>query len=128
MKKACLENNLSKVKFLIYVGADPNGINDYNSSPSFQPFEFSSHIAISAEKHDAKILNFLLLKGANPNFTEGDETTPIAVAVSANNLKGTKSLLQAGANPWHTTKWSVIDQANSLGFRNLATQIQPLVQ
>ena len=128
MSQACSDNNFPRVQHLFWLGADPLGAGDCNTSLMSQPHEFTSHVMVATSHPDCRILRYLLSKGAAPDMSEGDGTTPLAMAVNNHNVEAVKLLLAAGANPNYKTNWTAADQAKALGFSDIVDIVKPYLR
>lgn len=81
-------NRFSIAAFLLERGANINAKND-------KDLETVLHLAIRTK--DAKLLEFALNNGADPNIQDKNGKTPLHLAAIANDLKVAKQLIQTGA-------------------------------
>ena len=85
--KACIEQNLQKVKKLINNGVDVNYVCDD-----------SSVLLQSTVKSNSTIVAFLLSRSANVNFKNKSNETPLMIAAQTRNINIIELLLSCGAN------------------------------
>jgi hypothetical protein len=95
MFRATRDGDLSKVKRLIGLGADPTGIKDYTAGELYM--EFTSPLMVAVENRDHKMMDFLLTSGADPNFVEGSMWTPLMCAIENKDEYAVAQLLRHGA-------------------------------
>ena len=96
---ALFRDNLTKkeindeiVETLVLNGADVNTTSDLDLTKS-------TPLHKTVELKNIKLINLLLLHGANPNQPNSDGQTPLHIAVSSGNLEITELLLKHKANP-----------------------------
>jgi hypothetical protein len=114
MSQACRGDHFLTVRFLIGIGASPDGASDYDDGRPYNGFEFGSHVELTVSCHNLRILRYLISKGAKA------DTESLSTAINERQAEAVRTLLDAGANPYYTRNWTAADQATALGYPEIA--------
>jgi ankyrin repeat protein len=90
------DDDLELIKLLIDLGADPNSVSHYGSSPIFYGIINDYGMA-------TKVVEFLLKSGADPNLVNDDSETPLFSVIWGNQIGKPEELIrilvEGGADP-----------------------------
>lgn len=121
LRDAVVDDNLSKVKFLIFFGANVNSVTVLGETPlhfaaEFGRVEIAKVLLAKGANVDAtgllgrtplhfaslsgniKIFKVLLAKGANVNIADSEQNTPLHMAARYSNQEAVKLLLTRGSD------------------------------
>ena len=120
---ACRDGSMARVRIMLWLGASPDGLSDYEAGTP--GMEFSSHVNVAAMKGNHGVLQYLLEKGANPNLGCSD-MSPLITAVHNHDAESVKLLLAHGADPrFGYLQGNAADHALRMKFPDLAPVIRP---
>jgi len=93
---AVLDNNLDKVEKLLREGADINI--RYSKATDFEEGDNVTPVQYAASSGNTKLLEFLVIKGADLNLSDAQGQNPLLAATIGDNYDIVKFLLDNGAN------------------------------
>jgi len=119
---ACWRGDVVRVRLLLALGADPNGLSDYNCAPAL---EFSYPIEGAAGYNHPEIIHLLVKAGANVNVSSDSEGgTPLSSAAIHGATDAAKALLAYGARTTTESGHSILTVARRFGHDEIARMIE----
>lgn len=118
---ACWRGDVGRVRLLLALGADPNGLSDYNCNPTF---EFSYPIAGAAWNNHPEIIHLLVKAGAKVNVSDAEGGTPLCTAAREGATESAKVLLAYGARTTTDSGISILTVSRRFGHDEIARLIE----
>ncbi len=118
---ACWRGDVGRVRLLLALGADPNGLSDYNCNPTF---EFSYPIEGASLKNHPDIIHLLVKAGARVNVSDSEGSSPLCYAAREGATDAAKALLAYGASTTRDDGTSVLTISRRFGHDEIARLIE----
>ena len=118
---ACWRGDVGRVRLLLALGADPNGLSDYNSNPTF---EFSYPMEGAAWNNHSEIIHLLVKAGAKVNVSDSEGSSPLCYAAREGATDAAKALLAYGASTTNDNGTSVLTVSRRFGHDDIARLIE----
>jgi ankyrin repeat protein len=99
MDRAAMAGDTSLVRFLLFLGADPTGVEDYKAFiKEGGYYEFTPPLYQASWSGRTEIARLLLATGATPHIKDADGWTPLLAAAHGGHQETALLLLEKGAD------------------------------
>jgi hypothetical protein len=116
--QACGSGDTKRVRLLLALGADPNGLSDHYAH------EFTYPIDVAANDNHPEIIRLLVGSGAQVNVADSEGGSPLRSAAISGATEAAKVLLDCGAETTTENGSSVLTVAKRFGHVEIARMIE----